>query len=214
MINPREILFFDIETAAETQTFDWYSKAKAREQRYCKGVDPAFTGKFYYESAWLYPEFSKVVCISYWQYEPLSQQWCFGSFVWDEESILSSFAATLASSRYISGHNIKQFDVPYLMKRYIVNKLKVPGHLNSYGKKPWEMTNMIDTMEIWKGTGFSGTSLEVCSLACWLPNPKEEFNWLGVFQMFYAGEINLIKEYCEWDVKATVRVYNELYMYL
>jgi uncharacterized protein YprB with RNaseH-like and TPR domain len=59
----------------------------------------------------------------------------------------------------LCGHNIKEFDVPYICRRAMVHGLTLPTIIDSAGKKPWEVSH-IDTMELWK----FGDRKSFCSL--------------------------------------------------
>jgi len=47
------------------------------------------------------------------------------------------------------GHNAKEFDIPYIARRMIINQMAIPSKLNLFGKKPWEIPHL-DTLELWK----------------------------------------------------------------
>ena len=72
----------------------------------------------------------------------------------DEVKLLSDFASLLArfcTSREhtLCGHNIKEFDIPYICRRMVIHGIALPSVLNISGKKPWEI-QFIDTLELWK----------------------------------------------------------------
>jgi uncharacterized protein YprB with RNaseH-like and TPR domain len=54
----------------------------------------------------------------------------------------------------LCGHNAKEFDIPFLARRMIINQI-LPDKLNLFGKKPWEIPHL-DTLELWK---FGDTSI-------------------------------------------------------
>jgi hypothetical protein len=49
----------------------------------------------------------------------------------------------------LCGHNAKEFDIPFLARRMIINQIALPDKLNLFGKKPWEIPHL-DTLELWK----------------------------------------------------------------
>jgi uncharacterized protein YprB with RNaseH-like and TPR domain len=47
----------------------------------------------------------------------------------------------------LCGHNAKEFDIPFLARRMIINQIALPDKLNLFGKKPWEIPHL-DTLEL------------------------------------------------------------------
>jgi hypothetical protein len=39
-------------------------------------------------------------------------------------------------------HNAKEFDIPFLARRMIINQIALPDKLNLFGKKPWEIPHL------------------------------------------------------------------------
>jgi hypothetical protein len=62
----------------------------------------------------------------------------------------------------LCGHNAKEFDIPFLARRMIINQIALPDKLNLFGKKPWEIPHL-DTLELWK---FGITSITSLKLMC------------------------------------------------
>ncbi|MGL1199325.1 hypothetical protein ACSTK3_23430, partial [Vibrio parahaemolyticus] len=50
---------------------------------------------------------------------------------------------------FFGGHNIKEFNIPFICKRILVNDLPLPTYLQMHDKKPWE-TKIFDTLSWWK----------------------------------------------------------------
>ena len=171
-IDYSKILFFDIETVPLSYHFEdmddmgkelWDKKSKFLQER--DGLTPEET----YEKAGIYAEFSKVVCISMGfitQKEGEEQVRIKSIFSKDEKELLQEFK-DLLDSYYSSpefmlcAHNGKEFDIPFLCRRILINEMKLPFLLNIAGKKPWEIKH-IDTMELWKFGDFKNyTSLNL-----------------------------------------------------
>ena len=111
----------------------------------------------------------------------------------------------------LCGHNIKEFDIPYICRRMVIHRIPLPGLLDLSGKKPWE-TPLIDTMEMWKfGDKKSFTALKLLTAIFGLPTPKDDIDGSQVAQVYY-GEHDLprIAVYCEKDVVATAQVFLRL----
>jgi predicted PolB exonuclease-like 3'-5' exonuclease len=113
---------------------------------------------------------------------------------------------------YLCGHNLKNFDIPMLAKRMVINGLLPPSILPSYDTKPWEI-KAIDTKEIWQfGSYTSIGSLDLMCTCMNIPSPKEgEITGEKVHDSYWIdGKLKEIAEYCERDVKVLVDVIKKL----
>ena len=113
----------------------------------------------------------------------------------------------------ICGHNIKNFDLPYIAKRMVVNNIKVPTIIPNYKIKPWE-SRVLDTKEIWNFNSYRGlSSLELVCAVLKVPNPKDnEVNGANLHSFYWNGgddnmedKMKKIKKYCEEDVKSLIK---------
>jgi DNA polymerase III epsilon subunit-like protein len=132
----------------------------------------------------------------------------------DEIQILQDFSALLSThfydpfSCFICGHNIKEFDIPFLCRRYIVNYLPLPIVMNITGHKPWQIHHLLDTLELWKFGDYKHyTSLDLLCHALSIESSKNEMSGKDVSRKYWEGEIEQIAHYCERDVVATAKVY-------
>ena len=77
----------------------------------------------------LLPEFGKIVCISVGFILP-SGETKLDSFYGDEKNLLIATSELLNRvdklGFIICGHNVKNFDLPYIGKRMLINGVKVP----------------------------------------------------------------------------------------
>lgn len=196
-------LFIDIETAPQHDSIEGYSptmRAKL-EQKYPD--DP-------YGRAGLHAEYGKIVCISvgYISVNEIHLK----SFTGEEQTILEDFAAMAVNSFKYVGHNILDFDLPFIQRRMIINGIKIPQGIQTAGKKPWDLDGMIgDTMVMWSGTQWKyRVSLNVLCELLGVESPKSDMDGSKVGEAFYRGEIDRIAKYCEADVIATSAVYQIL----
>lgn len=185
------ILFFDLETAPvisdymelpEHMRLCWEKKAKQLDPEANSYASMQYIWK---EKAALYPEFSQVVCIVAGFFNEhgflikrINREITAPPFVEAEKQMLEEFGKTLAGSgRFtLCGHNIKEFDVPFLCKRYIINGLTIPQKINFVNRKPWEI-DVIDTMDICRfGVYKSFVSLDLLAASLGIPSPKEDMN--------------------------------------
>jgi len=168
-----------------------------------------------YQRAGIYAEFGKIICISvgmvrYRDSEPhLRLKSFFGP---NEKVILQEFLELIAkisahNPLWLCGHNVKEFDIPFLSRRMLINGLALPEILKVSGKKPWE-TSFIDTLELWKFGDYKHfTSLELLTKIFGINSPKDDIDGSQVAEIFYQGnDIERIARYCEKDVIAVVQL--------
>ena len=133
-----------------------------------------------------------------------------------EESILLQEFIDLLNSYYNSpdfmfcAHNGKEFDIPFLCRRILINEKKMPNILNVSGKKPWEIKHL-DTMELWKFGDFKNyTSLDLLTYVFNIPTPKDDMDGSQVAKVFYEDkDLDRIIQYCEKDVVATIQLFRK-----
>jgi 3'-5' exonuclease len=213
------VLFLDIETVRNTHTFEELSPEMQYMWQHKAGLlkidnEQSVTDK-YYERAGIYAEFGKIVCISvgfiYWtDDQPFLKIKSFYGF--DEKVILTEFKALLDTKMnkdwYLCAHNGREFDFPYLGRRFLINQIALPNILKIQGKKPWEVS-FLDTMELWKfGDYKSYTKLELLCAVFGVPTPKDEMDGSMVSTVFWEDKDPAkIAKYCEKDVVATAQVF-------
>lgn len=209
-------LFIDIETAPEKEHFEELSEAKQELWRKFKDRDGEMAYEELvdsYKEAGLKAEFGRIVCISVgvWQGDSIRTK----SYVGSERDILTSLFSTLESynvkRHFLCGHNIKEFDVPFVLRRALVHRITPPDFLVMHGKKPWELKHFYDTMEHWgQGVWKYRVSLALLCEIFNVPSPKSDIDGSQVGAAFYRGEIDRIARYCEADVTATIRLTQKL----
>lgn len=136
----------------------------------------------------------------------------------DEREVLLQFAAVLdknfndPNQHILCGHNIREFDIPYLCRRMTAHQIPLPVLFNITGKKPWEVKYIADTLEMWKyGDHKNYTSLDLLAYTLGIPSPKEQMDGSRVGHAYWEEHaIEEIKRYCERDVLTVARVYLRL----
>lgn len=222
------ILFLDIETVSGRpaygeldETFQklWAQKAPGVMRRYGEELTDEEVAEAYTERAAIFAEFGKIVCISVGAvYRDRDQRLKIRlkSFAnRDEARLLTDFNAMLdqyygdPGSYFICGHNIKEFDVPYMCRRTVANQLKLPALLDIGGKKPWETKHLVDTMDLWKfGDRKSYISLKMLAAVLGFPSPKDDIDGSDVGRVFWEeDDVDRIAVYCEKDVLATAQLF-------
>jgi 3'-5' exonuclease len=212
-INPEEILFIDIETVPAVPSFEEMNESMQHLwERKSKSIrDSQQSPSEVFERAGIYAEFGKIICISagFLTGNVFRIKSVYGD---NEKQLLGEFGAMVSKweSRkdpYLCGHNSKEFDFPYVARRMIINRVKIPGMLNNAGKKPWEV-NHLDTMDLWKfGEYKNFTSLALLAEILEIPTPKDDIDGSRVAEVFWKEkDINRIVRYCEKDVLTVARV--------
>ena len=220
----KEYLFIDIETVADQRELSdlsdrmaalWTIKADWQRANETDMKDKS-DEEIYETAAGWFPEFGRIVCISIGQVHfneiDMPQMAKIKSFYSDDEaSLLQEFNGTMQAifnknpNVKLVGHNIKRFDMPWIVKRSLINSLPVPHQFHFQKQKPWENC-LLDTYEIWKFGGVNSTSLDLICAALGVPSPKDEVSNTEVSERYWNGELEKIKDYCEGDVKATMNV--------
>lgn len=206
------------------------------KRRYCKDKPEDLTDRERFrERSALFPEFGRIVCISIWREEAdiIHDSIWFRtkSFCDDNEVELLTWFRDLLNSEKLQSwklwwHNIKWFDLSYIIKRMMIHWIKIPPQFNIIGKKPREVQH-IDTQELRQFGRSVSTSLELLCVSLKIPTPKDDISWSEVKDIFYwprlcpppnhphlTPELDRIATYCEKDVVASYEVYKYIMNYL
>ena len=214
------ILFLDIETVpieAHFSSLDlelqelWQHKTQYQRK-------DEFTAEAFYDRAGIWAEFGKICCLSvgYFTIKGDIRNFRVTSFFGDESKILIDFNNLLSNhfnqpQHVLCGHNAKEFDIPFLARRMIINQIKLPEKLNLFGKKPWEIPHL-DTLELWKFGDYKHyTSLKLLTKILGIPSSKGDIDGSQVGHVFYVEkDIDRIVTYCEKDVIAVAQIFLRL----
>ena len=216
-IDFKNVLFLDIETVPESETFEKLSSEKqelfALKTQYQRKDET--TAEEFYERAGIWAEFGKIICISVGFFSQFDTERLFRvkSFYGDnEEKLLVEFKELLDKhfnglNHLLCAHNGKEFDFPYIARRMIINKIDIPFKLNLFGKKPWEVAHL-DTLELWKfGDYKTYTSLKLMTHVLGIPSPKDDIDGGEVRDVFYKeNDVDRIMRYCEKDTIAVAQI--------
>lgn len=210
------ILFLDIETVPQNEFFS--DLVEETQELYTEKTiyqrKDEITPDEFYERAGIWAEFGKIICISvgYFTIKNAERQFRTKSIIGDEKKLLEEFN-NLINTHFSNpafvfcGHNIKEFDIPYLCRRMLINGIQIPEKLQLFGRKPWEIPHL-DTLELWKFGDYKHyTSLKLLTHVLGIPSPKEDIDGSEVRNVYYnEKDINRIKKYCERDVIAVAQV--------
>lgn len=112
------------------------------------------------------------------------------------------------SQDLIVGHNIFDFDLLFIYKRSIINKVKpsVNFPFARYRSQP-----IYDTMREWEKWRWERISLENLAETLEVPNPKNQIiDGSKVYDHFIAGNYQQIADYCIRDVITLRKIYNRM----
>lgn len=219
-INLNNILFLDIETVPEAANYNELDadmqglyEQKTQYQR-----KDEFTAAEFYDRAGIWAEFGKIICISvgYFVIKGDVRNFRVTSFFGEEPKLLKDFNNLLTNHfsgpQYVlCGHNAKEFDIPFLARRMIINQIPIPDKLNLFGKKPWEIPHL-DTLELWKFGDYKHyTSLKLMCKVLGIPSPKGDIDGSQVGYVYYVDkDIDRIVTYCEKDTIAVAQIFLRL----
>jgi hypothetical protein len=211
------ILFIDIETVPEQQHYDQLDEDLRQfwEQKTQYQRKDEISAEAFYERAGIWAEFGKIITISvgYFVNKSDIRNFRVTSFWGDEKKILNDFSNLLTThfngpQHLLCGHNAKEFDIPFIARRMIINSISLPSKLNLFGKKPWEVPHL-DTLELWKFGDYKHfTSLKLLTKVLGVPSPKDDIDGSEVARVYYEEkDIDRIITYCEKDVIAVAQIF-------
>ncbi len=208
----QNILFIDIETVPQTYKYSDLKTATKQlwdtKWQYSKDV----SAEQHYSKSGIFAEFAKVITIGLGYYhENTFRVKCISGD--NEKEILIEFAELLEkhfskAEHKLCAHNGKEFDYPFLCRRFLINGLILPKILRIQGMKPWEVKHL-DTMELWKfGDIKNYTSLNLLAHIFGIPSPKDDMDGSMVSKVYYEDKnLEKINTYCLKDVITLARVY-------
>lgn len=209
------ILFLDIETVPVHYHYSALSESEKdlwdKKFFYSKDLSP----QQQYTKAGIFAEFAKVVCIGlgFMSEGKFRTKAIAGD---NESAILKEFSDLLdqffnTKEHFLCAHNGKEFDYPFLCRRFLVNRMPLPKLLQIQGFKPWEVKHL-DTMEMWRfGDIKNFTSLNLLAHLFGIPSPKDDIDGSQIAKVYYEEKnIERIKTYCIKDVVTLARIYQAL----
>lgn len=151
-------------------------------------------------------DFGRIFCIGY-ALEDSNVQIISG----DEKKILKEWWEVAEQANCFIGHNIMDFDLRFIFKRSVINKVKpCAKHLNlSFAR--YRNFPIFDTMREWEKWSNSYITLDALAKALNLPSSKDGgIKGSQVFDFFLAGKHKEIYEYCKRDVELARQIYNRM----
>lgn len=124
----------------------------------------------------------------------------------EEKELLKKFWGICRDVNLYVGHNIRSFDLRFLIQRSIINNISYPSiSLKRYSDYP-----VFDTQDQWMMyEGF--ISLHELAHALDIPSPKDGgIDGSQVYDFYLAGKHQEIQDYCMRDVDTVRAVYKRL----
>lgn len=212
-------LIIDIETVSQQKDFtslhEEWQKLWEEKVKYSL-PENMIAGEYYPQRAGIMAEFAKVICISMAYFKKQGNDYTLrvkSVFGHDEKELLQNFINTVNQLEAVhnkwcfTGHNIKEFDIPFLCRRLLINGLPIPEYLNFQNMKPWE-TNMVDTFQYWRFGDYKNfTSLKLLAAALDVPSPKDDIDGSMVGAVYWnENNLERIVTYCQKDVATVANI--------
>jgi 3'-5' exonuclease len=227
-IDITDVLFLDIETVSGCRSYEdltpafqklWKLKVPSILKQYDEPITEEIAAKAYVEKAGIFAEFGKIICISVGivvrNAETGSLHVRLKSFEdHDEKKLLQDFSDLVSNyysntkKHFLCGHNLKEFDVPYICRRMLINQMPLPRPLDISGLAPWELKHLLDTMAMWRFGDFKNyTALKLLCECFGVPSPKDDIDGSDVGRVYWEeDDLHRIAVYCEKDVLAVVQL--------
>lgn len=218
-LNIEDVLFLDIETVPQYPEFadvpEKFQELWEKKSTFFRNEEQ--TPGDVYERAGIYAEFGRIICISvgFIVQKNGERYYRVKSFYNDDEKkLLADFNNMLERftshpGKSLCAHNGQEFDYPYIARRTLINRLRLPSILNIAGMKPWDVKDkLMDTLQLWKFGDYKNfTSLSLLCAAFDIPTPKDDIDGSQVAEVFYKeNDIDRIIRYCEKDTLAVANL--------
>jgi len=217
----KKLLFFDIETIGKYKDYSSFKQSdpeganiwekKMTRINYEKYNDHS---EAYAKQVSLFPEFGQIACLSYGIWKDGDMQISTIRNEGDEKEMVKKIATLFyksASNNMIPiGWNIKNFDVPWVVRKCLIHGIQVPTVLSTYEKKPWEVS-VVDLKDIWKSNSSLDVTFEDAAYSMGIPTPKDDIDGSQVHSTYWNEELDRIVTYCEKDVKTMILMGEKLY---
>ncbi len=210
-------LYFDIETIPAPEHAKQYLEYLHQRKDEKKGKSTDFEDFLLNTS--FDGAFGRILCIAYaLDSAPVD------ALDGDEKTMLEEFWHMTANVDLFIGHNIHDFDLPFIVQRSVILGVKPTWQMFEEPGVPKYKVNkfldfaryrncpIFDTMWEWSHWGDSRNNkgLEHVALAMGLPTPKDGIDGSQVYEFFKKGKVKEIVEYCKRDVETNRAVYKRM----
>ncbi|MBV8251002.1 MAG: ribonuclease H-like domain-containing protein [Chitinophaga sp.] len=214
-----QLLLLDIETTpgeAALELLPAHLQVLWREKNTKIAPESESEDASYADRAGIFAEFGRIVCISvgFFHLENNRYQLRLKSFASEDEvsllnnffELVQKFQERMPSFQY-AGHNIREFDIPFICRRSVIHQLSLPKSLQLHGLKPWEVP-VVDTLHLWRFGDFKHyTSLKLLTAIMGIDSSKDDIDGSMVGKVFWeTKDLERIATYCQKDVLAVAQL--------
>lgn len=177
---------------------------------------PTDSAQHYAEKAGILAEFARIICISFAFFK--SREGAYHLEIHSlaharERDLLQAFFKVCdsfftANDKQFCGHNIREFDIPFICRRALIHRVKLPTVLRDLQqRKPWE-NPMMDTLQFWKfGEYKHFTSVDLLAAVLDIPSPKADLCGADVSRVYWQEkDLPRIEAYCRQDVVTVAQI--------
>lgn len=149
--------------------------------------------------------YGRILCLGYLKKPEMSKAKVLQG---EESDILANFWELARNVDLFIGHNIIDFDMRFIYKRSVINRVK-PSQWLSFAR--YRSSPMFDTMYEWDKWTY-GTKIKLDQLAkiLGLKSSKGDLDGSKVYDYFLRGQVEQVYAYCQADVELTQAVYDRL----
>lgn len=217
-----ELFHFDIETCGICPDYETFKLNDNRgaslfESKYNKMEwfnKYSDINEAYIENAGIISTYGKICCISFGYTDNTGIKRISSYYGTDEKEIVENFNNLLqkieTKNFNLSGFRINYFDIPWLLHKLHKYEIKPANIISPYNKKPWDM-RITDISEDWRGKFAWAFSFDELAYELGVNSPKDNMNGSMVHKYYHEGKLEMIKEYCEKDVLASIEVSLKIY---
>ncbi len=223
MIKAENLLLIDIETVPLYSNYHQLNEKMQKlwdKKSLLIDKDNADTASSFSEKAGIYAEFGKIVCIGLGYFVKKNEGYSLKVKTLagdDEKKLLHDFRDVCNkffrhAEKQFCGHNIREFDIPYICRRSFINQVALPDVLlDLQNKKPWE-NPMLDTLQFWKfGEYKNFTSVDLLSAILNIESPKDDIDGSDVANVYWKeNDLERIVRYCNKDVVTVAQIFMRL----
>jgi len=215
-----DLIMIDIETVPQYD--DYLKLPDLWKSLWCDKISKTMPENLSYEECYtqragIMAEFGKIICIciGYFTHDENKELILRIKTIYsdDEKNILQTFKELIEKIHKhnknfeFAGHNIREFDIPFICRRMLINQMELSACLQIHGAKPWEV-KMVDTLQWWKFGDYKNyISLNLLANVLNVPTSKTDMDGSMVQHVYYnEKDLQRIAEYCKRDVVVVANV--------
>ena len=203
-MDANNILFFDIETASRAKSYDDLTPTQKKLWDLKSAINfPNSNPRNTFINSGYTPDLGKITVAS-----GLNDNGDIKSYTSKVNGTDAEAARGLSdmmrnSNKFVGGHNVAGFDIPYTAHRMRVNGVEIPDQFKQNKNKPWR-NRFKDSM---RATG--GRNLGVAAAIFGVENPKANLQGTNTHKLYYEGKTDQLKKYNVGDVKQNKEIYKK-----